>query len=136
MGRILGLDYGIKKTGIAVTDPLQLIVNPLTVINTEKLLDFLIEYSENENIEKIVIGESKHKDGNQVYFEKDIQLLIKKLKEKISDIVIDRQDEDFTSLEAKELIGKLNLKKKKRQDKTLVDRLSSVLILQRYLNHI
>ncbi|HHH53660.1 MAG TPA: Holliday junction resolvase RuvX [Bacteroidetes bacterium] len=136
MGRIIGLDYGIKKTGISVTDPLQIIVNPLTVISTDELLAYLIKYAEGEEIEKIVIGEPKHKDGNPVYFEKDIQLFILKLQKHFPEIEIDRQDEDYTSAEAKELIKKLNLKKKKRQDKTLVDKLSSVLILQRYLKHI
>ncbi len=136
MARILGLDYGVKRTGISVTDPLQIIVNPLEVVETKNLLDFLMSYCEKEDVEKIVIGEPRHRDGKEVYFEKDIKILIKKIKTKYQDIQIVRQDESFTSSEAKDLLLQMNMKKKKRQDKSMLDKVSAVLILQRYLKHI
>ncbi len=136
MARILGLDYGVKRTGISVTDPLQIIVNPLEVVETKNLLDFLMSYFEKEDVEKIVIGEPRHRDGTEVYFEKDIKILIKKIKKKYTDIQIVRQDESFTSSEAKDLLLQMNMKKKKRQDKSMLDKVSAVLILQRYLKHI
>ncbi len=136
MARILGLDYGVKRTGIAATDPLQIIVNPLEVVETANLYDFLLSYIEKEDVEKIVIGEQRHRDGKEVYFEKDIKILIKKINEKYPDIQIVRQDESFTSSEAKDLLIQMNMKKKKRQDKSMLDKVSAVLILQRYLKHI
>ncbi len=136
MARILGLDYGVKRTGISVTDPLQIIVNPLKVIETINLLDFLFFYIEKEDIEKIVIGEPIHRDGTEVYFENDIKTLIKEINKKYPEILIDRQDESFTSSEAKDLLLQMNIKKKKRRDKSILDKMSAVLILQRYLKHI
>jgi putative Holliday junction resolvase len=136
MARILGLDYGVKRTGISVTDPLQIIVNPLDVVETINLIDFLFEYIEKEDVEEIVIGELTHRDGREVYFEKEIKNLIKKINTKYPDINIVRQDESFTSSEAKDLLIQMNIKKKKRRDKSLLDKISSVLILQRYLKHI
>jgi putative Holliday junction resolvase len=76
MSRILGLDYGMKRTGIATTDPLQIIVNPLEVVATEKLYEHLVDYITNEDVEKIVIGEPKDFEGNPTYIEKHIQELI------------------------------------------------------------
>jgi len=136
MSRILGLDYGTKRTGVSTTDPLQIIVNPLEVVATPELFDFLSKYMNSEDVEKIVIGQPKQADGSPTYIEKPIQELIKKLNEKFPALIIDRQDESFTSLEAKGLMVTMGMKKKKRQDKSMIDRISSVLILQRYLNHI
>ena len=136
MGRILGLDYGIKRTGISATDPLQLIVNPLEVVETERLFEYLKKYLTEEDVDKIVIGKTTHRDGSEMYFEKDIEKLIKDINALFPDIVIDRQEEDFTSAEAQKLLVKMGIKKKKRQDKSLLDKVSAVLILQRYLNHI
>ncbi len=136
MSRILGLDYGVKRTGVAVTDPLQIIVNPLDVVETTNLYGFLFAYLEKEQVEKIVIGKASHTDGTDVYFEKDIKKLIKEINKKYPDIHIVRQDENFTSAEAKELLLQMKMKKKKRQDKSMLDKVSSVLILQRYLKHI
>lgn len=136
MSRIIGLDFGMKRTGISVTDPLQIIVNPLKVVETEKLFDFLLDYIKTEDVEKLVIGEPKQADGSPTYIEKHIQKLIKNIKQNFPDLCIDRQDESFTSSHAKELLVTMGMKKKKRQDKAMLDKISSVLILQRYLNHI
>lgn len=136
MSRILGLDYGMKRTGVSVTDPMQIIVNPLDVVATGNLYDFLFEYMNNEEVEKIVIGEPLHADGNPTYLEKHIQELIVRLKKSFPNLIIARQDESNTSSEAKMLLVQMGMKKKKRQDKSMLDKVSSVLILQRYLNHI
>lgn len=136
MSRIMGLDYGIKRSGIAVTDPLQIIVNPLTVVETSKLFDFLANYFRNEDVSKIVIGESRHRDGESFYFESEISELIKWINKNFPEMEVDRQDESFTSAESREIIIKSGIKKKKRMDRSLVDKISSVLILQRYLKHI
>ena len=136
MSRIIGLDYGMKRTGISVTDPLQIIVNPLEVVETGKLFDFLLNYIKIEDVEKLVIGEPKQADGSPTYIEEHIQKLIKKIKQNFPDLCIDRQDESFTSSQAKDLLVLMGMKKKKRQDKAMLDKVSSVLILQRYLNHI
>ncbi len=136
MSRILGLDFGTKRTGIATTDPLQIIVNPLDVVLTKDLYDFLDNYLKTEDVEKIVIGQPKQYNGSPVYFEKNIQELITKLKKDFPSIQIARQDECLSSFEAKDVLVKMGMKKKKRQDKSMLDKVSSVLILQRYLNHI
>ena len=136
MGRILGLDYGTKRTGISTTDPLKIIVNPLEVVPTENLFECLKSYITTEIVEKIVIGEPKQSDGTPTYLEEHIQKLIKSIKNTFPHIIIARQDESYTSSEAKELLVKMGMKKKKRQDKSMLDKVSAVLILQRYLNHI
>lgn len=136
MARILALDYGTKRTGIAATDPLQIIVNPLTVVETSRLLDFLENYLSSEDVSKIVIGIGFHEDGSEYYFEDQIKELINFLNRKFPEIETDRQDESLTSSESREIIMKSGIKKKKRRDKSLIDRVSAVLILQRYLKHI
>jgi len=136
MGRILGLDYGAKRTGISTTDPLQIIVNPLEVVPTENLFAFLESYINSEVVDKIVIGEPKQSDGSPTYLEEHIQKLIKSINNTFPGITIARQDESYTSSEAKDLLVKMGMKKKKRQDKSMLDKVSAVLILQRYLNHI
>jgi putative Holliday junction resolvase len=135
MARILALDYGTKRTGIAATDPLQIIVNPLTVVETPGLMDFLENYLNTEDVCKIVIGQGVHPDGSEYYFEGEIKELINKLNRKFPEIETDRQDESLTSSESREIIMKSGIKKKKRRDKSLIDKISAVLILQRYLKH-
>ncbi len=136
MSRIMGIDFGIVRSGIAVTDPLQIIVNPLDVVETKKIFEFLENYFTKESVSKIVIGQAKHPDGTEFQQEKQIEDLIKWLGKTFPDIEIDRQDESFTSVESREIILKSGFKKKKRQEKALVDKISAVLILQRYLKHI
>ncbi len=136
MSRILALDYGMKRTGISVTDPLKLIVNPLTVIETKLLQDFLMEYFKKEQVEEVVIGEARNRLGESNQLEGKIQKLIKVINKNFPDIVISRQDESMTSSQAKDLLVQMGMKKKKRQEKKMLDKISAVLILQRYLNHI
>lgn len=136
MARIIGIDYGSKRTGISVTDPDQIIVNPLKTVNTNSLLNFLSHYLKEEDVEKIVFGYPTHKDGNPTYVVDEINAFQKKLIKIFPDLQFDFQDENYTSVMAQEIILKSGLSKKQRQDKSRLDKLSAVLILQRYLKHI
>jgi len=136
MARILSIDFGRKRCGIAATDPLQIIVSAIDTVPTHTLLDFLVKYMSEEEVEKIVFGKPTHADGNETFLMDDIRGFIGRLQKKFSTLAIDFQDESFTSFEAKNIIRMSGAKKKKRQDKELVDRVSAVIILQKYLKHI
>lgn len=136
MARILGIDYGEKRTGLAVTDPLQIIVTGLETIETLKLQNFLSVYLINEEVEKIVIGLPTHKDGNYTHLKPAIDSLSQFIRLKFPAITIDYEDESFTSAQSREIIFRSGVKKSKRKDKSLVDKVSAVLILQKYLGHI
>ena len=132
----MSVDYGVKNCGIAVTDPLQIIVSPLKVIKPTSLLSFFRVYFEEEEVEKIVFGYPTHRDGTPTHIVADIKRLEKKLNKTYPDLVVDYQDENFSSVAAMEIILKSGLSKKQRQDKTRLDKISAVIILQRYLKHI
>lgn len=134
--RILGIDYGSKRTGLAVTDPLQIIVTALTVVDTKDLYDFLSKYIPTEQVEKIVWGNPVHPDGQDLPFAGEMRNLHKKLKQTFPDLHIEWVDESFTSVKAREIIMNSGYSKKKRREKALVDRVSAVVILQEYLGHI
>jgi len=136
MARILGIDYGIKRVGVAATDELQIIVNPLKTVNTNTFLDFLKMYLKNEEVEKIVFGYPTHKDGTPTYVVDEIKTFIKTFEKLYPKIAIDFQDENYTSVQALDIMIQSGLSKKQRKDKSRLDRLSAVLILQRYLKHI
>lgn len=136
MARILSIDFGEKRTGIAVTDPLQISVHGLQTIETKHLLDFIKQYCAEEPVEKVVFGLPTHKDGNPTHLKIKIDLFINTLLQAIPTMEIDFQDEFLTSSEAKEIIFKSGVPKNKRKDKALIDKVSAILILQRYLNHI
>ncbi|BDS12066.1 Holliday junction resolvase RuvX [Aureispira anguillae] len=133
MARIMAIDYGIKRVGLATTDPLQIIASPLDTIATAQLLAFFENYLKTEDVECIVIGEPKHKDGSPTYLEGHIKGFIKRFKKVYPAIKIERQDEAFTSKMAEDVIQKTVKKKKDRQDKGLVDQISACLILQEYM---
>lgn len=136
MGRILAIDYGIKNCGLAVTDPLQIIANPLKTVKTSSLLNYLEEYWGQEVLDKIVFGYPTHMDGNPTYVVKEIEDCVKKIRNLNPGILIDYQNENFSSKEAQEIIMKSGLNRKQRQDKSRLDKISAVIILQRYLKHI
>ncbi len=136
MARILSIDFGTKRSGIAVTDPLQIIVTALETVETRLLMSFLENYLQLESVEKVVIGMPVHKDGNATYLKKDIDAFAQAFKKKFPAIIVDFADEQFSSVHAKQIILDSGIKKKKRQDKALIDKISAVVILQRYLNHI
>jgi putative Holliday junction resolvase len=133
LARILAIDYGIKRTGLAVTDPLQIIANGLDTLPTERVLDFLQQYLSTETVETIVVGEPLHLDGNPAQIAPQVQAFVAKLQELFPTLPVVMQDERFTSADAKKIILQSGIKKKKRQDKSLVDKVSAVLILQEYL---
>lgn len=136
MARILAIDYGLKRCGIAVTDPLQIIATALDNVERENLCGFLVDYCKKNEVEKVIFGTARHADGSYTHLKKHIDESILELKAKLPNIVFDFQDEAFTSFEAKDIILNSGYKKKKRRDKAMVDKISAVLILQRYLKHI
>lgn len=136
MARIIALDFGKQRTGIAVTDELQLIASGLATVKTKDLLQYLKDYTAKENIAGIVVGEPRQWDNTPSQSEESIQVFMKKLKTSFPLIPIDRQDERFTSKVAFQTMVEAGLKKKKRQNKELIDEISATLILQSYLNRI
>ncbi|MGW9686916.1 Holliday junction resolvase RuvX [Flagellimonas sp. 2504JD1-5] len=136
MARILALDYGKVRTGIAVTDELQLIASGLTTVDTKELISFLADYLEKEKVEKFVVGLPKQMDNTPSESEALIQPFLKKLSNKFPSVPIERQDERFTSKMAFQSMLDSGMKKKKRQNKALVDEISATIILQAYLNSI
>ena len=133
MGRILAIDYGTKRTGIAVTDELQLIASGLTTVETPQLLSFLKDYFENETVEKVLIGEPKQKDGTASDVEVYIAKFITKLVKMAPEMLLVRVDERYTSKMAFQTMIDSGLKKKQRRNKALLDEISATIILQDYL---
>lgn len=129
----MALDYGQKRTGIATTDPLQIIATPLETVSTNVLFEFFENYLTQETVDCIVIGEPKHKDGTATKLEPHIKGFINKLQKRFPEVKIDRQDEAYTSKMAEDVIRKTVKKQKNRQDKGLVDQVSACLILQEYM---
>ena len=133
MARIVGIDYGTKRSGIAVTDELQLIASGLTTVETPKLLDFLINYCSTENVEVIVVGEPKRHNNEASESESAILAFLLRLEKAMPEMPIKRVDERFTSKIAFQTMIDSGLKKKQRQNKSLIDEISATLILQSYL---
>lgn len=134
MARILALDYGKKRTGIAVTDELQLIASGLTTVRTHDLIVFLKKYLNEEAVECIIVGEPKQMNNTPSESEALIKPFLKQLSKAFPEMPIERQDERFTSKMAFQTMIDSGLKKKQRQDKALVDEISATIILQAYLN--
>lgn len=135
MSRILAIDYGGKRTGLAVTDPLKIIATGLCTVATKDIYKYLIEYCKEENVEAFVIGESKHLDNTKTDIAIEIDSFAKKLKSLFPKTSIHWIDERFTSKMAKQSMFMSGMKKKKRQNKEIVDEISAIIILQSYLNY-
>ncbi len=135
MARILGIDYGTKRCGLAATDILQIAVHPVDTVASGELWDWLVCYLGKEDVEKIVIGHPTHKDGNPVSFMNQIIGLERKIKKFFPSVIVVLHDEAFTSARAKQIIIDSGAKQKKRKDKSLVDKIAAVLILQDYLKY-
>lgn len=133
MGRILAIDFGKKRTGIAVTDELQIIASGLTTVDTKNLLPFLKEYTSKEQVDLFVIGKPKQMDNTDSESEQYILPFLKSLQTTFPSISIERVDERFTSKMAFQTMVDSGLKKKQRQNKALVDEISATIILQSYL---
>ncbi|MET3731031.1 Holliday junction resolvase RuvX [Moheibacter stercoris] len=135
MPRIIAIDYGMKRTGIAVTDDLQIIATALDTVDTKVLFPFLEKYFAENTIQEIVVGLPMRMHGEVGQLEVEIQKFISTLQEKFPSIPIFRQDESFTSKMASQAIFHSGAKKKKRQEKGLIDRVSATIILQSYMEN-
>jgi putative Holliday junction resolvase len=133
MGRIVAIDYGQKRVGLAVTDDLKLIATSLTTVPANEIFEFLKRYVANENVECFVVGEPKHLNNTASDASKFIEPFIIRLKKEFRNIPVERMDERFTSKIAGQSILNSGLKKKARQNKSLVDRVSATIILQSFL---
>ena len=133
MARILALDYGKIRTGIAVTDELQIIASGLTTVDTKKIFSFLTNYLKDETVELFVIGEPKQMNNTASESEKLILPFISQLTKRFGQIPIKRVDERFTSKMAFQTMIDSGLKKKQRKNKALIDEISATIILQSYL---
>lgn len=133
MARILGIDYGRKRTGIAVTDPLQIVANGLTTVPTHTLLDFIKKYIEHEQVEAIVIGKPTQLNGEPSESMRYIDPFIKRLQNELPQMPVILFDERFTSTLAHQAMIDGGMKKKDRQDKARVDAIAASIILNDYL---
>lgn len=133
MGRVLAIDFGAKRTGIAVTDEMQIIASGLTTVNTKELLAFLKDYISKENVELFVVGEPKQMNNEASQSEAIIYPFLKKLEKEIPNIPIKRIDERFTSKIAFQTMIDSGLSKKQRRNKSLIDEISATIILQSFL---
>lgn len=133
MGRILALDYGGKRTGVAITDELQLIASGLTTVATSELMSFLKKYVASEKVELVLVGEPKQKDGTHSSIEEEIKIFLKKFSKVFPDLEVKRVDERYTSKMAFQTMIDSGLKKKQRKNKALVDEISATIILQEFL---
>lgn len=133
MSRILAIDYGKKRTGLAVTDPMQIIASGLTTVATTELMDFILKYVAQEKVERIIVGHPKQMNNEDSENMKRIIPFINLLKKKLPAIPIELVDERFTSVLAHQAMLDGGLKKKARQNKALVDEISATIILQSYM---
>lgn len=133
MPRILAIDYGLKRTGIAVTDPLQIIATGLTTVESKQLIPFLKEYFGKEQVELILIGEPKNMDDTDTHATPLVEKCIKELQKSFPAIPVKKVDERFTSKMASQAMIDMGLKKKQRRNKALVDEIAATILLQEYL---
>ena len=133
MGRILAIDYGRKRAGIAVTDSLKMVANGLTTVSSKDIFNFLTSYIKKENVECFVVGYPKQMNNQPSESIEYINLFIKQLKKKLPDIPVELIDERFTSKMAFQTMINGGLKKKARKNKALIDTISATIILQSFL---
>ena len=133
MARILSIDYGAKRTGLAVTDPLQIIATGLTTVESKLLIPFLKDYFAKEEVELIIIGEPKNWDDTDTHATPLVEKIIKQLEKNFPKIPIKKVDERYTSKMAKDAMLEMGLKKMQRRNKKLVDEIAATILLQEYL---
>jgi putative Holliday junction resolvase len=136
MARILSIDYGKKRTGLAVTDPLQIIATGLTTVETPKLFLFLKDYFAKEPVELIIMGEPKNWDETDTHATPLVKKAVERLKKEFPGIPIKMVDERYTSKLASQAMIEMGMKKKQRQNKALVDEIAATIMLQEYLRSI
>ena len=135
MPRILAIDYGLKRTGLAVTDPLKIIATGLTTVASKQLISFLKNYLSKEDVELIIIGEPKNLDDSDTHATQLVRNTIKDLQKNFPSIPVKTVDERFTSKMASRAMIEMGLKKKQRQNKALVDEIAATIMLQDFLQH-
>jgi putative Holliday junction resolvase len=133
MGRILAIDYGQKRVGLAVTDPFKIIANGLTTVHSKDIFDYLTEYIKKEDVECFIVGHPKQMNNQDSESMVYIKPFIKKLEKIFPTIPVKLADERFTSKIAVQTMLDAGLKKKARQNKALIDTISATIILQSYL---
>lgn len=133
MARIMAIDYGLKRTGLAVTDPLQIIAQGLTTIESPRLINFLKEYIKKEPVELFLIGEPRNWDDSDTHATPLVREIIKRLEKNFPSIPLKKVDERFTSKMASRAMIDMGMKKKQRRDKELVDEIAATIMLQEYL---
>lgn len=133
MARILAIDYGLKRTGIAVTDPLQIIASALTTIESAKIFTFLAEYIKKEAVELILIGDPRNLDDSPTDISEDVHRVIKIMQQKFPKIPVKTVDERYSSLMASRAMLDMNMKKSRRREKGMVDQVAATMMLQEYL---
>ncbi|MBC7828615.1 MAG: Holliday junction resolvase RuvX [Chitinophagaceae bacterium] len=133
MPRILAIDYGLKRTGLAVTDPLQIIANGLTTIESPKLIPFLKDYFKKEEVEMLIIGEPKNWDDTDTHATPLVKKIVEKLKKEFPQMPLTMVDERFTSKMASRAMIDMGMKKKQRRNKALIDEIAATIMLQEYL---
>lgn len=133
MGRLMAIDYGKKRCGIAVTDPLRIVANPLATVETSRLIDFVREYVSKEPVEAIIVGEPVDMHGNPSESQRYMRPGIGRLRKALPEMVIELYDERFTSVLAHRAMLDGGLHRMDRRDKALVDRISASIILNDYL---
>lgn len=133
MSRILAIDYGLKHTGLAITDPMQIIASALDTVNTNNLFEYLDNLFLTENIQRIIVGQPKQLNGLPTHSTAMVEDFVSKLQNKYPHIIIERMDERFTSKIAFNTMVDSGLKKNKRKDKTLVDQIAATIMLQDWL---
>ena len=136
MPRILSIDYGLKRTGLAVTDPLKIIATGLTTVESKQLIPFLKDYFFKEQVELIIIGEPKNWDDTDTHATPLVEKCIKDLQKNFPNIPIRKVDERYTSKMAKDAMLEMGLKKAQRRDKKLVDEIAATIMLQEYLQRL
>jgi putative Holliday junction resolvase len=133
MARIMAIDYGLKRTGIAVTDPFQIIATGLTTVESPKLIGFLKEYMRKEVVELILMGEPKNWDDSDTHATPLVRQIVHRLLKEFPAIPLKMVDERFTSKLASRAMVEMGMKKKQRRNKALVDEIAATIMLQEYL---
>ncbi|HEY2349989.1 MAG TPA: Holliday junction resolvase RuvX [Puia sp.] len=133
MARILAIDYGLKRTGLAVTDTMQIIASALTTIESAKIFTFLGEYFKKEEVELILIGDPRNLDDSPTDITEDVHRIIQLLRKKFPEIPVKTVDERYSSMMASRALVDMNMKKSRRRKKGIVDQVAATMMLQEYL---
>jgi putative Holliday junction resolvase len=133
LARILAIDYGLKRVGVAVTDPMQIIANSLTTVDAPEIIDFLAKYFSNEKVERVIVGLPKQMNNQPSESMPLVEKFVEKFRKQFPEMPIEYLDERFTSKMAVQAMVQGGVKKKDRQNKALIDTLSATILLQSYL---